>query len=140
MHLDGTVSSAATGSVANTAIVSPPIDVTDPNAANNTATDNDSLDPVADVSVTKTNGITSQSPGALSTYTITVSNAGPSDAAGVAIDDPLPAGATAASWTCAAAPGSACAVASGTAISTTVDLRRRLGHLSADIQGPLPAR
>src|SRR4029079_8793700 len=82
VHLAGTVASGATGSVANTAIVAPPVDITDPNASNNTATDNDALDPVADVFVTKTNGITSQSPGATSVYTINVTDAGPSNAPG----------------------------------------------------------
>ena len=58
---------------------------------NNVATDSDTLDPVADVSIAKSNGVTSQSPGATSSYTITVANAGPSAAAGVTINDPLPA-------------------------------------------------
>src|SRR5262249_6007793 len=86
--------------------------------------------------VTKTNGITSQSPGGTSTYTVTVANAGPSDAAGVAIDDPLPTGVTVASWTCTAVPGSSCGAPSGSgAISTTVDLAARGSvTFSVDIQ------
>ena len=97
--------------------------MTDPTAVNNIATDSDVLDPIADVSVAKSNGITSQSPGGTSSYTITVANAGPSAAAGVAIADPLPAGAASVAWTCAAAAGSSCAALSGVgAINTTVDL------------------
>jgi uncharacterized repeat protein (TIGR01451 family) len=121
--VSGTVAPDATGTLVNTATITPPADVTDPNGADNTATDSDVLTPVADVSVAKSNGVTSQSPGATSSYTITVSNAGPSAAPGVTITDPLPAGVTTASWVCSAAAGSSCSTASGTgAINTTVDL------------------
>jgi uncharacterized repeat protein (TIGR01451 family) len=123
VHLDGTVAPRATGSLSNTAIVAPPVGVTDPNPGNNASTDSDSLDPIADVSVTKSNGVASQSPGATSAYVITVANAGPSAARGVTIDDPLPTGVTLASWTCSAAAGSSCAAPTGNgAINTTVDL------------------
>ena len=74
---------SAVGTLVNTAVITPPVGVTDPDGANNVATDTDTLDPVADVSVAKSNGITSQSPGATSSYTITVANAGPSAAPGV---------------------------------------------------------
>ena len=123
VHVSGTVSPSATGTLVNTAVVTPPPGVTDPVVVNNTATDSDALDPIADVSVAKSNGVTSQSPGATSSYTITVANAGPSAAAGVSITDPLPTGVTTASWTCAAAAGSLCATASGSgAVNTIVDL------------------
>ena len=123
LHISGAVSPSATGTLVNTAVVTPPPGVTDPVAINNTATDSDALNPIADVSVAKSNGVTSQSPDAMSSYTITVANAGPSAAAGVSITDPLPSGVTTASWTCSAAAGSACATPSGTgAVNTTVDL------------------
>ncbi len=121
--LSGTVSPTAIGTLVNTAVITPPAGVTDPDGANNTASDSDLLNPVADVSVAKSNGVSSQSPGATSSYTITVANAGPSAAPGVTIADPLPSGVTTASWTCSAAAGSSCSAASGTgAINTTVDL------------------
>ncbi len=123
VRITGTVSPNAAGTLTNSATVAPPVGVTDPDVADNTATDTDTLDPVADVSVAKSNGVTSQSPGATSSYTITVANAGPSAAAGVTIDDPLPSGVATASWTCSAAAGSSCAAASGIgAVNTTVDL------------------
>ena len=50
------------------------------NSANDSASDTDSADVQYDVSVTKTNGTTTVVPGATTTYTITVSNAGPSTA------------------------------------------------------------
>ena len=123
VHVTGTVSPSAVGTLVNTAVIAPPAGVTDPNGVNNSASDSDSLNPVADVSVAKSNGVVSQSPGATSSYIITVANAGPSAAAGVAIVDPLPTGVSNVSWTCSAGAGSACAAASGTgAINTTVDL------------------
>src|SRR5206468_6829500 len=51
-----------------------------------------------DVSVTKSDGVTSVVPGTTTTYTIVVSNSGPSTATNVAVSDPLPAGVTSFSW------------------------------------------
>lgn len=59
-----------------------PAGVTDPNIANNTATDTDTLVAQADLKVTITDGKTKTIAGTKDTYTITVSNAGPSTATG----------------------------------------------------------
>ncbi|MFN9286768.1 MAG: hypothetical protein ACK6EB_01780, partial [Planctomyces sp.] len=76
-----TVKPDVTGaSLTNTATVSATADT---NSANNSASDTDSADVQYDVSVTKTNGTTTVVPGATTTYTITVSNAGPSTATSV---------------------------------------------------------
>ena len=48
----------------------------------------------ADLSITKTDGVTSTNPGATLTYTITVSNAGPDAVTGATVVDTLPAGLT----------------------------------------------
>src|SRR5207249_698808 len=56
--LSGTIDPAATGSITNTATVSPPSGVTDANSANDTATDTDTLTPQADLGVFKTDGKT----------------------------------------------------------------------------------
>ncbi len=98
-----TVGASATGSLSNTATVT---------AANNTsssttATDTDTLTPENDVSITKVDNdggssITSTEgmavPGATVTYTIVVSNTGPSNATNVAVSDPLPADVTSFTW------------------------------------------
>ena len=62
-------------------------------------------------------------PGTSTTYTIVVSNAGPSTAVDQAVTDIFPSAITAVSWTAVASPGSSVAQASGTGnINTTVTL------------------
>ena len=54
-----------------------PVGVTDPTPANNTATDTDTLTPQADLQITKTDGKTTVVPGTSDTYTVVVTNVGP---------------------------------------------------------------
>ena len=58
-----TLSAAATGTLVNTATVTAPAGVTDPNPGNNSATDTDTITPQADLSITKTDGVTTVVPG-----------------------------------------------------------------------------
>ena len=76
--LSGTIPNAP-GSLINAVAVAPPTGTTDPNPANNVATDTDTLPPPAttDLSVTVTDGKTTVAPGDIDTYTITVTNNGP---------------------------------------------------------------
>ena len=100
LTLTGTVDPslpAGTGVFVDTATVTPPASLTDPNPSNNTATDTDSLTPQADLSITKlADGHASEtvSPGQTVTFTISLSNGGPSDATNVNVNDLLPAGLT----------------------------------------------
>src|SRR5262249_25284833 len=64
---------------------------TDPVTTNNTATATTVVTPSADVSVTKT-GPVSVTAGSTVTYTVVVSNAGPSSAGNVTLSDVAPAG------------------------------------------------
>ena len=62
--------------------------------------------PTADLSITKTDGVPSRSPGTFS-YTIVVSNLGPSDVFGARVTDTMPSQLTNVTWTCnASCPGS----------------------------------
>jgi uncharacterized repeat protein (TIGR01451 family) len=87
----GTISSS-TGSISDTATVSTPAGVTDPNIANNRATDTDSLSAQADLKVTVSDGKSAAIVGGKDTYTIVVSNnSGPSTAIGALVSDNFPA-------------------------------------------------
>lgn len=91
-----TVIPEETGTATNVATVSSATE--DPNTANNTASDSTDIvtEPrvEADLSVTKTDGVDSVVEGGALSYTIVVSNAGPSNAQSVTVTDPLPAGTT----------------------------------------------
>jgi len=116
-----TISAAATGSLVNTATVTAPAGVTDPTPGNNSATDTDALGASADLSVTKTDGVTSVTAGGSATYTIVASNAGPSTATGATVADTFPATLTC-TWTCAGAGGGTCTAAGSGNIGDTVNL------------------
>ncbi len=66
-----------------------------------------------DVAVTNTDGAITYTPGTNVTYTLTVTNNGPSDVIGLTVFDPLPAGITTASWS-ASSQGGATVSGSGT--------------------------
>lgn len=93
-------SAAFAGNLINIATVTLPAGITDPNPANNTATDTNSPTPIADIAISKTDNKTMFTPGLPVVYTVTVTNNGPSNAANVVVTDALPAGITAAqmSW------------------------------------------
>ena len=95
----GTVSPTATGNLVNTATVAAPVGMTDPMAGNNSATDTDTLAGQADLQITKTDGSATYTPGLGITYTIVVTNAGPSFVAGATVADTIPAAITGAAWT-----------------------------------------
>jgi len=116
-----TISAAATGTLSNTATVTAPAGVTDPTPGNNSATDSDTLSASADLSITKTDGVTTVAAGGSVTYTIVASNAGPSNATGATVTDTFPASLTC-TWTCAGAGGGICAASGSGNVNDTVNL------------------
>jgi uncharacterized repeat protein (TIGR01451 family) len=116
-----TIAPSATGTLSNTATVTAPGGVTDPTPGNNSATDTDTLTPQADLAITKTDGVTTVLPGGAVTYTITASNAGPSDAPGATVTDTFP-GTLTCTWTCAGAGGGTCTASGSGNIGDTVNL------------------
>ena len=111
--LTGTVNAAATGTLANTATVAVPSGVTDPTPANNSATDTDTLTPQADLRITKTDGKSSVAAGSSDTYTIVVTNAGPSAVSGTTVIDAFPASYTNATFTAVGTGGASGFATSG---------------------------
>ena len=75
---------------------------------------------LVDLSITKSNGTSTSVPGAPTTYTIIVSNAGPSDAVGASVADAFPPALSGVTWTCAASAGSSCTAAGSGDIADTV--------------------
>jgi uncharacterized repeat protein (TIGR01451 family) len=84
------VNASQTAVLSNTATVSSA--TPDPNVGNESDTETTTVVASADVQVTKTDSPDPISAGSLLTYTITVSNAGPSDAANVTLNDVIPTG------------------------------------------------
>jgi uncharacterized repeat protein (TIGR01451 family) len=119
----GKLSSAATGSVANTATVAVPAGVSDPNSGNNSATDADMIVFKADLRVSVSDGKTAALPGTKNTYTIVVTNAGPSDVAGAVIHDTFPSTFTGETFTATQTGGATGFTSAGTGdINDTVNL------------------
>jgi uncharacterized repeat protein (TIGR01451 family) len=99
------ISAAASGNLVNTATVTGAAG--DPVPGNNSATDTDTLTPSANLQITKTDGVTTATPGGSVTYTIVASNpAGPSNTTAT-VADTFPASLTC-SWTCVGAGGGTC--------------------------------
>ncbi len=118
-----TVSSSATGLLSNTASAALPVGMTEIDDSNNSATDIDALVPSTDLAITKTDSQTEAVPGEPVTYSLTVSNAGPSTALSAPVADLFPAELSAVTWTCDDSGGGTCANPSGTGdINETVDL------------------
>jgi uncharacterized repeat protein (TIGR01451 family) len=117
-----TISPSATGTLVNIATVAPPGGVSDPDPANNSATDTDTISRQADLSITKTDGVTTVIPGGPVTYTITASNPGPSDAAGATVADTFPPSLTEVGWTCAGAGDGTCTASGSGNIDDSVNL------------------
>ncbi|MEM8961372.1 MAG: hypothetical protein AAGD38_07845 [Acidobacteriota bacterium] len=122
-----TIASDLTTDLVNTATVTAPDGFTDPDLSNNSATDTAPVDPRADLTIVKDDGTDTAVPGTQTTYTITVSNLGPSDVVGASVDDVFPPEITAVAWTCAPAPGASagasCGAAGATTLNDTIDLQ-----------------
>src|SRR5439155_378255 len=106
--VNATVAGNATGSIANTATIATPVGVSDPTPGNNSATDTDTVNLVANLSITKTDGVSSVNAGSSTIYTIVATNNGPSAVTAATVTDTAPAGLTIGAWTCAASAGSSC--------------------------------
>ncbi|MFJ6167127.1 hypothetical protein ACIQH6_18555 [Micromonospora orduensis] len=137
--ITGTVPSGTTGDLTNTATLTPPEGVTDPGCTPSCqSTVVTSAGPVVDLAVTKTAAPNPYVPGAPLTYTVTVTNGGPSDAVGATLSDPLPAPLAGFTWTCEASAGSTCTATGTGTITDTVTVPTG-GTLTYTITGTVPS-
>ncbi len=128
---------ALLGTLSNTATVT--ASGTDPTPGNNSATDADTvLAPEADLTLTVTDGVAQAGAGDLHTYTIVVSNAGPSDAPGTTVTTTFPAALSGVTWTCVATAGSSC-TASGSADIADVVYLAAGGQVTYSAEGLIDA-
>ena len=81
---------------------------------------------LSDLSITKTDGSTTYTPGGTAVYTVTVSNAGPSAVTNATVTDNLPSGVASWTWACTSQNGGASgctgAAAGNSNFTDTVDL------------------
>lgn len=85
---------------------------TDPDPSNNTQTVTTTVTPAGNLSVTKTNAVTSLNAGQTTSYTITVTNSGPGNATNSVVTDPATTGLNCTSVSCSVGSGAAvCPVA-----------------------------
>jgi uncharacterized repeat protein (TIGR01451 family)/uncharacterized protein (TIGR03382 family) len=102
------VSPSATGTLSVTATAAEPVPGLEINPANNTATDSDTLEGQAELSVTLSDSADPSPQGDPLTYTVQVFNEGPSDASNITVSFPIPvdsifSSASGPGWTCAEA-------------------------------------
>jgi uncharacterized repeat protein (TIGR01451 family) len=122
-----------------------PNGVTDPNPANNSATDSDTITHQADLKITVNDGKTTAVAGTKDTYTIVVTNAGPSNVAGAIIQDNFPPTFTGVTFTAAQTGGASGFTATGSGkVQNTVTMPagskityRATGTISASATGSI---
>ena len=76
----------------------------------------------ADLQITKTDGMTDVNRNEALTYTLVVTNTGPSDVSGAVVVDNIPTNLTGATWTCVGTGGANCTASGSGNISDSVDL------------------
>lgn len=95
-----TINNTATGTIANSAVV----DIDGPGVGNappvTTPPTSTTVQPTANVSITKSNSVSAVMTGSTTTYSITVSNAGPSVADNTVVQDPAVTGLSCTAVTC----------------------------------------
>lgn len=135
-----TLSPSATGGLSNTASVATPAGTTDPNSANNSATDTD-IFPTANLSISKSHspaGLTINA-GTVVTYSIGISNTGPSAANGARVTDTLPPALTGVTWTCSASGGATCPAANGSGnLNALINIPANTGGILFTITATIP--
>lgn len=92
----------------NSAVIVPPAGVEDASPANNQASTSTRLIAIADLAITKSDGVAEVELGGVTHYVITVSNLGPCPVTGASVRDPFGPGLADVVWTCVPSPGATC--------------------------------
>jgi len=116
---------SAAGTITNNVTVAST--TADPVAGNNSDSEDTTVNPSADLSITKTDAPDPVIAGTNLTYTLAVNNLGPSDATNVSVTDTLPAGLTFVSasgtgWTCGEASGTVTCTRAALAVGAAPDI------------------
>jgi uncharacterized repeat protein (TIGR01451 family) len=117
--VSGTLPAWVTATLVNTATVAAPAGATDLTTTNNVATDTNTPVPQTDLTVSKADTPDPVAAGGTLTYTIAITNYGPSDASEIVVTDILPVGAT---YSGASGSGWACNDGGGVVTCTTSSL------------------
>ncbi len=125
--ISASLGTAVPGNLVNTATIASPVGMPDPVLANNSATDTDT-GPTADLSVTKTDGVSYYTPGQVLTYTIRVVNNGPFAVTGVTFTDNRPPKIGSWTWTGTPDISVTCSLCSGTNMIFTDTLNLPVGQ------------
>lgn len=99
--------SSATGTISNAVSASLTGTTFDSSLANNAITITSNVTPAANLTITKTNAVTSLTAGSTTSYTITVANLGPANAPNSVLTDPVSPGLNCTSVTCSVTAGTA---------------------------------
>lgn len=113
------VSPSVTGTLVNTATVTAPLGIPDPDPGDNSSTLSVPLSLEADLTIGKFDGVLTATPGGSVTYTITAFNPGPSNVSGTTVTDIFPPSLTC-TWTCVGSGGATCTAAGSGNISDTI--------------------
>lgn len=141
--ITGDVASTFNGTLTNSASVSPPAGITDPNETDPNTNNRDDAPitlPVntADLGITKTVNKTVSNNQTTVVYELTVTNGGAANVTGLRVIDDVPDAIANVTWTCVATNGT-CSAANGTGdLDTTVDLLNG-GSAVYRITGTVPA-
>ncbi len=106
--INAQVNPAYVGVLQNQASVVPESGAVDPTPTDHVSTVQTTIVAVADVGITKSDGVSSVTAGTPVSYQINLGNAGPSNAPMVRVSDVLPPTLQSATWTCAGTGGASC--------------------------------
>jgi uncharacterized repeat protein (TIGR01451 family) len=120
--ITGAIPATAVGPITNTATVTPPSGVTDPDTGDNSSTAGPYPIVTPDLAITTTSAAASYTAGTSLTYIVVATNNGPVNLNGVGIAATIPSPLTGATWTCTTTLGATCAGGSGASLNATVNM------------------